>query len=90
MRREVLDQLPLSQTGILNQCRDRSVPTFMGFRVKEVPISWDQPAHLIWACHHSSWRWQVGGGYWHVLRHLCIETRFGTRLLPPRELSAHE
>ncbi|MCO5195854.1 MAG: glycosyltransferase [Anaerolineae bacterium] len=88
MRREVLDQLPLSQPGFSINAETGLYPLFMGFRVKEVPISWINRTPDMGL---SSFKLaQVGGGYWHVLRHLCIETRFGTRLLPPRELSGHE
>jgi SAM-dependent methyltransferase len=88
MRREVLEQLPLSQPGFSINAETGLQPLLMGFSVKEVPISWINRTPDMGI---SSFKLaQVGGGYWQVLRQLCQQTRFGTRPLLPRETSSHE
>lgn len=79
-RREVLEQLPLSQPGFAINAETGLLPIAMGFDVKEVPISWINRTTEMGS---SSFRLNgVGGGYWQVLSTVSRGTRFGTRLMP--------
>jgi SAM-dependent methyltransferase len=81
MRREVADALALDQPGFAVNAQTGLQPLLMGYRVKEVPISWinrDPDMGM------SSFRlMRAGGGYWRVLLQLAIQSRFGTRPLLP-------
>jgi SAM-dependent methyltransferase len=68
MRREVVEQLRLTQPGFAVNAETGLQPILMGFDVKEVPISWINRAPDMGM---SSFRLaKVGGGYWEVLLHL--------------------
>jgi glycosyltransferase involved in cell wall biosynthesis len=80
MRREVVEQLQLSQPGFAVNAETGLRPLLMGYSVKEVPISWINRTPDMGT---SSFRlMKVGGGYWQVLLQLCRQTFFGTRRLP--------
>jgi dolichol-phosphate mannosyltransferase len=86
MRREVADALTLDQPGFAVNAQTGLQPLLMGFKVKEVPISWinrDLDMGI------SSFRlMRVGGGYWRVLLQVAIQSRFGTRPLRPNAASS--
>jgi SAM-dependent methyltransferase len=68
MRREVVDDLQLSDPGFAVNAEMGLQPLLMGYSVAEVPISWinRDPAMGV-----SSFRLaKVGGGYWRVLLNL--------------------
>jgi SAM-dependent methyltransferase len=80
IRREVIEQLALTQPGFAVNAETGLQPLLMGYKVKEVPISWINRTPDMGV---SSFRLaKVGGGYWQVLFTLWRATRFGTRLLP--------
>lgn len=82
IRRDLLNQLPLSHPGFAINAQTGLFPVAMGFDVAEVPISWINRTPDMGM---SSFKLaQVGGGYWDVLLEVCMRTRFGTRRLPPR------
>lgn len=68
MRREVVEQLELTQPGFAVNAETGLQPILMGFSVKEVPISWINRTPDMGV---SSFRLvKVGGGYWQVLLRL--------------------
>src|SRR5215469_8950127 len=70
MRRQVVEHLYLEEPGFAINGETGLQPLLMGFRVKEVPISWigrDIDMGV------SSFRvFKVGGGYWRVLYRLWL------------------
>jgi glycosyltransferase involved in cell wall biosynthesis len=91
MKREVVEALRLQEPHFAVNAETGFQPLLMGFSVKEVPISWINRTPEMGV---SSFRLaKVGGGYWHVLARLALETRFGRRPLeraaPARNEVAH-
>ncbi|MGL5063907.1 MAG: glycosyltransferase family 2 protein, partial [Microcoleus sp.] len=77
MRREVVEQLELTQPGFGINAETGLQPLVKGFRVKEVPISWIDRTPDMGV---SSFRLvRVGGGYVQVLWKLWREAVFGMR-----------
>lgn len=75
MRREVVDRLELTQPGFAVNAETGLQPLLMGFKVKEVPISWINRTPDMGV---SSFRLvKVGGGYWQVLWQLWNKKRKG-------------
>jgi dolichol-phosphate mannosyltransferase len=92
MRREVVEQLRLQEPGFAVNAETGLQPLLLGYRVKEVPISWINRTSDMGA---SSFRLlRVGGGYWRVLgrawtggfapRELARLPRRGEPAVPPR------
>ena len=79
MRREVADALCLDQPGFSVNAQTGLQPLLMGYRMKEVAISWINRDLDMGVSSFKLVR--VGGGYWRVLFQLAKETRFGTRKL---------
>ena len=76
IRRDVVDQLVLTQPGFAVNAETGLQPLLMGYMIKEVPISWINRTHDLGT---SSFRLaRVGGGYVQVLLHLWTKTVFGT------------
>ena len=89
MRREVVQQLRLRESGFAVNAETGLQPLLLGYRVKQVPISWINRAPGMGT---SSFRLvRVGGGYWKVLVGLWLKFTFG--IGPYRDLghqrSAH-
>jgi SAM-dependent methyltransferase len=85
IRREVIQELQLTQPGFAVNAETGLQPLVMGYRVKSVPISWINRTPDMGM---SSFRLaQVGAGYWRVLLHLWLRGAFGIgmyRTLPVR------
>ncbi len=80
MRHSVLQKIEFTQPGFAVNAETGLYPLIMGYKVKEVPISWINRTPDMGV---SSFRLaQVGGGYWHVLWRLCRKTLLGFRKLP--------
>jgi dolichol-phosphate mannosyltransferase len=75
MRREVLENLVLLESGFAINAETGLQPLVMGYSVREVPISWiGRGANM----GTSSFRvFKVSGGYWRVLRGLWLKRSFG-------------
>src|SRR6516165_5134482 len=70
MRREVVRKLLLQEPGFAINAETGLQPLLMGYRVKEVPISWIGRSVDMGV---SSFRvLRVGGGYWRVLYRLWL------------------
>ena len=70
MRREVVENLLLREPGFAINAETGLQPLLMGYRVKEVPISWIGRGVDMGV---SSFRiLRAGGGYWRVLRRLWL------------------
>ncbi len=70
MRRQVVDELILRQSGFAVNAETGLQPLLMGYRVREVPISWIGRGVDMGI---SSFRvLKVGGGYWRVLFDLWL------------------
>lgn len=68
MTKAVVDQLILEEPGFAVNAETGLQPILLGFRVKEVPISWINREPNMGS---STFRLaRVGGGYWRVLRRL--------------------
>jgi dolichol-phosphate mannosyltransferase len=79
MRREVVENLQLTQPGFAVNAETGLQPLLMGYSVKEVPISWINRTPDMGV---SSFRLaKVGSGYWQVLFRLWLKKAFGFRLL---------
>jgi 2-polyprenyl-3-methyl-5-hydroxy-6-metoxy-1,4-benzoquinol methylase len=77
MRRSVVEQLQLTQPGFAINAETGLQPLLMGYRIKEVPISWINRTPDMGV---SSFRLaRVGGGYCQVLFKLWLKTSFGFR-----------
>jgi glycosyltransferase involved in cell wall biosynthesis len=75
MRREVVENIQLTQPGFAVNAETGLQPLLMGYSVKEVPISWINRTPDMGV---SSFRLvKVGGGYWQVLFRLWLKTVFG-------------
>lgn len=75
MRREVVENLQLTQPGFAVNAEIGLQPLLMGYSVDEVPISWINRTPDMGV---SSFRLlQAGGGYWQVLFRLWLRTVFG-------------
>jgi SAM-dependent methyltransferase len=82
MRREVVDDLVLLQPGFAVNAETGIQPWLLGYKVREIPISWINRTPGMGA---SSFRLvRVGGGYWQVLYGLWL--RFTFRKGPYRTL----
>ena len=86
MRREVVEKLQLREPWFAVNAETGLQPLVMGYRVKEVPISWINRTPDMGM---SSFKLaKVGQGYWRVLWHLWLRVAFGTgayRTLPLRK-----
>ena len=77
MRREVVENLQITQPGFAINAETGLQPVLMGYSVKEVPISWINRTPDMGV---SSFRlMKVGGGYWQVLLRLWLKTTFKAR-----------
>ncbi len=75
LRREVVEQLQLTQPHFAVNAEIGLQPLLMGYSVREVPISWIQRTPDMGV---SSFRLaKVGSGYWQVLFRLWLKTVFG-------------
>jgi hypothetical protein len=76
LRREVIEKLQLTQAGFAVNAEIGLQPLIMGYKIKEVPISWINRMPDMGV---SSFRLiRVGGGYWRVLLHAWLRCAFGT------------
>jgi hypothetical protein len=76
MSNDVLTKLQLTQPGFAVNAETGLQPLIMGYKVKEVPISWINRTPDMGI---SSFRlMRVGGGYWRVLLGLWAKCVFGT------------
>lgn len=84
MRREIVEDLELTQPGFAVNAETGLQPLILGYTVKEVPISWINRTPDMGL---SSFRLcKVGGGYWQVLWRLWRKSRIrGNR--PPQPTS---
>ncbi len=74
-RREVVSDLQLRQPGFAVNAETGFQPLLLGYRVKEIPISWINRTSGMGT---SSFRLvRVGGGYWAVLLALWLKSAFG-------------
>jgi hypothetical protein len=75
IRREAVEKLQLTQPGFAVNAETGLQPLIMGYRIKEVPISWINRTPDMG---NSSFRlMQVGAGYWRVLLHAWLRCVFG-------------
>jgi hypothetical protein len=75
MRREVAERLVLLEPGFAANAETGLQPLIMGYRLKEVPISWIGRGYNMGT---SSFRVvKVGRGYWRVLRRIWLRRFFG-------------
>jgi 2-polyprenyl-3-methyl-5-hydroxy-6-metoxy-1,4-benzoquinol methylase len=75
IRREVVEQLQLTQSGFAINAETGLQPLLTGYSVKEIPISWINRTPDMGV---SSFRLvKVGGGYWQVLWRLWLKVAFG-------------
>jgi dolichol-phosphate mannosyltransferase len=75
MRREVVSDLQLREPGFAVNAETGLQPLLLGYRVKQVPISWINRTPGMGT---SSFRLvRVGGGYWKVLVGLWLKYAFG-------------
>jgi len=76
IRREVIEKLQLTQPGFAVNAETGLQPLLMGYKIKEVPISW---INRMPDMGMSSFRLiRVGGGYWRVLLHAWLRCVLGT------------
>ena len=75
MSNDVLTKLQLTQPGFAVNAETGLQPLIMGYKVKEVPISWINRTPDMGI---SSRLMRVGGGYWRVLLGLWAKCVFGT------------
>jgi dolichol-phosphate mannosyltransferase len=89
MRREVATDLQLREPGFAANAETGLQPLMLGYRLKEVPISWINRSAGMGS---SSFRlMQVGGGYCRVLFGIWLKQAFGSgRYRHLRRHSAHE
>ena len=75
LRREVVDDLQLLQPGFAVNAETGIQPWLLGYKVREMPISWINRTSGMGT---SSFRLvRVGGGYWQVLWGLWLRRAFG-------------
>jgi len=85
MRREVVAALQLHEPGFAVNAETGLQPLILGYRVKEVPISWINRSPEMGT---SSFRLiRAGGGYWRVLFGIWLKQVFGAG--PYRYLRPH-
>lgn len=94
MRREVVSDMRLRQPGFAVNAETGLQPLILGYRVKEVPISWINRSPGMGT---SSFRLvRVGGGYWRVLLGIWLKQACGAgpyrnlRRQPSREQNSAE
>lgn len=76
LRRQVVDDLVLLQPGFAVNAETGIQPWLLGYKVREIPISWINRTPGMGS---SSFRLvRVGGGYWRVLFGLWQRCTFGT------------
>lgn len=85
MRREVIEDLRLTQPGFAVNAETGLQPLLMGYSVQEVPISWINRTPDMGVSSFKLIR--VGGGYWQVLLKLWFRTLTGK--MPKRRSSYH-
>jgi glycosyltransferase involved in cell wall biosynthesis len=74
MRREVVENLHLTEPGFAVNAETGLQPLLMGYKIKEIPISWINRTPDMGT---SSFRLvRVGGGYWRVLHRLFLQSWF--------------
>jgi dolichol-phosphate mannosyltransferase len=76
IRREVIEKLQLTQAGFAVNAETGLQPLLMGYKVKEVPISWINRRPDMGMSSFKLIR--VGGGYWRVLLHAWLRCALGT------------
>jgi glycosyltransferase involved in cell wall biosynthesis len=75
LRQDVVRSLCLTEPGFAANAETGLQPLLMGFSIREIPISWINRTPDMGM---SSFKLAaVGGGYWHVLFRLALQTRFG-------------
>ena len=75
MRREVVIDLKLREPGFAVNAETGLEPMLLGYRVKQVPISWiNRTPEMGKSSFHLV---RVGGGYWRVLVGLWLRFAFG-------------
>jgi dolichol-phosphate mannosyltransferase len=80
LRREVVEQLELTQPHFAINAETGLQPLLQGYKVKEVPISWINRTPDMGV---SSFKLaKVGGGYWQVLWRLWLNRVFGVAYAP--------
>ncbi|PRY11282.1 glycosyltransferase involved in cell wall biosynthesis [Pontibacter ummariensis] len=81
IRKEVVDNLQLTQTDFAINAETGLMPLLMGYRVREVPISWVNRTPDMGV---SSFKlFKVGGGYWRVLYQLWVKKMFNNNSYYP-------
>ncbi len=84
MRREVIEKLELTQPGFAINAETGFLPLLMGYKVKEVPISWINRSPDMGI---SSFKLlKVGGGYWDVLFRLWLQLSIKKNYYPKVKL----
>lgn len=83
MRREVVDALRLREPGFAVNAETGLEPLLLGYKVKEVPISWINRRPGMGTSSFKLAR--MGGGYWNVLLGLWLHQVFG--IGPYRQLN---
>jgi hypothetical protein len=76
IRREVIEKLQLTQAGFAINAETGLQPLLMGYKVKEVPISWINRMPDMGLSSFKLIR--AGGGYWRVLLHAWLRCALGT------------
>ena len=89
MRREVVEDLQLRQSGFAVNAETGLQPLVMGYNIESVPISWvNRTSDMGTSSFNLS---TAGGGYWQVLFHLWLKVAFGIgmyRTLRMKEMRA--
>jgi dolichol-phosphate mannosyltransferase len=86
MRREVAESLLLRQPGFAVNAEIGLEPLLLGYRIKEVPISWiNRTSGMGSSSFHLL---EVGGGYWRALAELWL--KFAFNVGPYRDLHRKE
>jgi hypothetical protein len=80
LKREVVEDLELEEPWFAVNAETGLKPLLMGYRVREIPISWINRTPDMGQSSFSLW--QSGGGYIRVLAGLAWRSRFGFRRLP--------
>jgi len=75
MRREVVENLQLTEPGFAVNAETGLQPLVMGYTIKEVPISWINRTPDMGTSSFQLMR--VGGSYWQVLFRLWLKSVFG-------------
>jgi glycosyltransferase involved in cell wall biosynthesis len=70
MRREIAERLVLLEPGFAANAETGLQPLIMGYRIREVPISWIGRSHDMGTSSFQVMR--VGGHYWRVLRRIWL------------------